>query len=86
MMGIDENQEFKEKEIIPVERHGVKVISMAFFVEEMHQYMAWTYVRENVNQFLCRSEMGERLLTIRLTSRNRDVALDVHSMLQVVKR
>ena len=42
--------------------------------------MAWTYVRENVNQFLCRSEMGN-LITIRLTSRNRDVALDVHSML-----
>src|SRR5699024_2033883 len=34
MMGIDKKPEVDGKEIIPVERHGVKVISMAFFVEE----------------------------------------------------
>ena len=34
MMGIDERPGIDGKEIIPVERHGVKVISMAFFVEE----------------------------------------------------
>ncbi len=35
MMGIDEKPGIKGKEVIPVERHGVlKVISMAFFVEE----------------------------------------------------
>ena len=34
MMGIDEKPGVQGKEIIPVERHGVKVISMAFFVEE----------------------------------------------------
>ncbi|MEJ7321693.1 P-loop NTPase, partial [Staphylococcus epidermidis] len=34
MMGIDERPGVDGKEIIPVERHGVKVISMAFFVEE----------------------------------------------------
>ena len=33
MMGIDKKPEVDGKEIIPVERHGVKVISMAFFVE-----------------------------------------------------
>lgn len=31
MMGIDEKPGIKGKEVIPVERHGVKVISMAFF-------------------------------------------------------
>ena len=30
MMGIDERPGVDGKEIIPVERHGVKVISMAF--------------------------------------------------------
>ena len=37
MMGIDEKPGIEGKEVIPVERYGVKVISMAFFVEEMHQ-------------------------------------------------
>ncbi|QBG69481.1 P-loop NTPase, partial [Staphylococcus pseudintermedius] len=34
MMGIDEKPGIEGKTVIPVERHGVKVISMAFFVEE----------------------------------------------------
>lgn len=34
MMGIDEKPGIEGKEVIPVERYGVKVISMAFFVEE----------------------------------------------------
>ena len=34
MMGIDERPGIDGKEIIPVERHGVKVISMAFLLEE----------------------------------------------------
>ena len=36
MMGIDERPGVDGKEIIPVERHGVKVISMAFFVRKTH--------------------------------------------------
>ena len=36
MMGIDEKPGV-QKEIIPVERHGVKVISMAFSLKKMHQ-------------------------------------------------
>ena len=53
MMGIDEKPGVQGKEIIPVERHGVKVISMAFFVEENAPVMAWSYVRKNVDEFLC---------------------------------
>ncbi|RXY88759.1 chromosome partitioning protein ParA, partial [Salmonella sp. 3DZ2-4SM] len=34
MMGIQEKPEVEGEQIIPVEREGVKVISMAFFVEE----------------------------------------------------
>ena len=37
MMGIDEKPGVQGKEIIPVERHGVKVISMAFSLKKMHQ-------------------------------------------------
>ncbi len=37
MMGIDEKPGINGKEVIPVERHGVKVISMAFLWKKMHQ-------------------------------------------------
>ena len=37
MMGIDEKPGIKGKEVIPVERHGVKVISMAFLWKKMRQ-------------------------------------------------
>ena len=53
MMGIDEKPGVQGKEIIPVERHGVKVISMAFSLKKMHQLLAWSYVRKNVDEFLC---------------------------------
>ena len=37
MMGIDEKPGIEGKEVIPVERYGVKVISMAFLLKKMHQ-------------------------------------------------
>ncbi len=36
MMGITERPELDGETIIPVKRFGVEVISMAFFVEEIH--------------------------------------------------
>ena len=39
MMGIDERPGIDGKEIIPVERHGVKVISMAFLLKKMHRLL-----------------------------------------------
>ena len=47
------------KEIIPVERHGVKVISMAFFVEE-NAPVIWRgpMLGKNAYKFLYRGSMG----------------------------
>ena len=36
MMGIQEKPEVEGEQIIPVEREGVKVISMAFSLKKMH--------------------------------------------------
>ena len=36
MMGIDEKPGIEGKTVIPVERYGVKVISMAFSLKKMH--------------------------------------------------
>ena len=45
MMGIDEKPGIKRKEVIPVERHGVKVISMAFCGRKCASYMERANVR-----------------------------------------
>ena len=48
MMGIIERPKVRGNRIIPVERFGVKVISMAFFVEDNAPVIVWTDARENV--------------------------------------
>lgn len=82
MMGIDEKPGVQGKEIIPVERHGVKVISMAFFVEEMHQLLAWSMLGKMLTNFFVEVKWGELdYLLLDLPPGTGDVALDVHSML-----
>ena len=51
MMGIDEKPGVQGKEIIPVERHGVKVISMAFSLKKMHQLLAWSMLGKMLTNF-----------------------------------
>ena len=59
MMGIDEKPGVQGKEIIPVERHGVKVISMAFSLKKMHQLFGVSYVRKMLTNFFVEVKWGE---------------------------
>jgi len=53
MMGVDQRPTVIDKTILPVERYGVKIISMGFFVQENAPcYMARADARQNVAQFL----------------------------------
>ena len=72
MMGIEKRPIVRGDKIIPVERLGVKVISMGFFVEDnapvIWRYYAW----ENVKPLLHRSRMGRfRLFSTRFATRHR---------------
>lgn len=83
MMGIDEKPGVQGKEIIPVERHGVKVISMAFFVEE-NAPVIWRgpMLGKMLTNFFMEVQWGELdYLLLDLPPGTGDVALDVHSML-----
>ena len=83
MMGIDEKPGVQGKEIIPVERHGVKVISMAFFVEE-NAPVIWRgpMLGKMLTNFFMEVRWGELdYLLLDLPPGTGDVALDVHSML-----
>ena len=83
MMGIDEKPGVQGKEIIPVERHGVKVISMAFFVEE-NAPVIWRgpMLGKMLTNFFMEVRWGElNYLLLDLPPGTGDVALDVHSML-----
>ena len=50
MMGIEEQPKHVDNDIMPVERFGVKVISMGFFVQDNSAYcLAWSYAREDAS-------------------------------------
>ena len=83
MMGIDHKPGIEGKQIIPVERHGVKVISMAFFVEE-NAPVIWRgpMLGKMLNNFFTEVKWGELdYLILDLPPGTGDVALDVHTML-----
>ena len=82
MMGIDEKPGVQGKEIIPVERHGVKVISMAFSLKKMHQLFGGPMLGKMLTNFFVEVKWGELdYLLLDLPPGTGDVALDVHSML-----
>src|SRR5699024_11626727 len=60
MMGIQEKPEVEGEHIIPVEREGVKVISMAFFVEEKAPVI-WrgTMLGKMITSFFTEVKWGE---------------------------
>ena len=58
MMGIDEKPGVQGKDYSSRTSWSESYINGLFRRRECTSNMAWTYVRENVNQFLCRSEMG----------------------------
>ncbi|MDO7270105.1 Mrp/NBP35 family ATP-binding protein [Shouchella clausii] len=83
MMGIEERPKVINKRIHPVERFGVKVISMGFFVED-NAPVIWRgpMLGKMINQFFSECEWGELdYLILDLPPGTGDVALDLHSML-----
>ncbi|WP_332649206.1 P-loop NTPase [Lysinibacillus sp. 54212] len=83
MMGIQEMPVVKEDRIYPVERMGVKVISMGFFVEN-NAPIVWRgpMLGKVLDQFFRDVDWGELdYLLLDLPPGTGDVALDIHQML-----
>jgi len=83
MMGIEERPELVENRIIPVERHGVKVISMGFFVED-NAPIIWRgpMLGKMLRNFFSEVDWGELdYMVLDLPPGTGDVALDVHQMI-----
>ena len=83
MMGISKRPVVRGEKIIPVERFGVKVISMGFFVED-NAPVIWRgpILGKMLNSFFNEVEWGELdYLLLDLPPGTGDVALDVHTML-----
>ncbi|AST94085.1 MULTISPECIES: Mrp/NBP35 family ATP-binding protein [Sutcliffiella] len=87
MMGITKRPVIRGERIIPVERKGVSVISMGFFVED-NSPVIWRgpMLGKMLNNFFTEVEWGELdYLLLDLPPGTGDVALDVHSMLPSCK-
>lgn len=87
MMGITKRPAVRGEKIIPVERLGVKVISMGFFVED-NSPIIWRgpMLGKMLNSFFNEVEWGDLdYLLLDLPPGTGDVALDVHSMLPTCK-
>lgn len=87
MMGITKRPEVINERIIPVERFGVKIISMGFFVED-NAPIIWRgpMLGKMLTSFLEEVEWGDLdYLLLDLPPGTGDVALDVHTMLPTSK-
>ncbi|MEK3979676.1 P-loop NTPase [Psychrobacillus sp. FSL K6-2836] len=87
MMGVKDIPQIIEDRIIPVERKGVKVISMGFFVEN-NTPVVWRgpMLGKVLDQFFKDVEWGELdFLLLDLPPGTGDVALDIHQMLPASK-
>ncbi|MFB5089039.1 P-loop NTPase [Psychrobacillus sp. PGGUH221] len=87
MMGVKDMPQIKEDHIIPVDRKGVKVISMGFFVED-NTPVVWRgpMLGKVLDQFFKDVEWGELdYLLLDLPPGTGDVALDIHQMLPTSK-
>lgn len=87
MMGITKRPVVRGEKIIPVERFGVKVISMGFFVED-NAPIIWRgpMLGKMLNNFFNEVEWGDiDFLLLDLPPGTGDVALDVHTMLPSCK-
>ncbi|KAB8127680.1 P-loop NTPase [Gracilibacillus oryzae] len=83
MMGVEERPKLKGNKIVPVERFGVKIISMGFFVED-NSPVIWRGPRlgKMLASFFKEVEWGELdYLLLDLPPGTGDVALDVHNMI-----
>lgn len=83
MMGIEESPNIEEGTIIPVERFGVKVMSMGFFIRDNNPVI-WRgpMLGKMLRQFFNDVDWGELdYLLLDLPPGTGDVALDVHQMI-----
>lgn len=83
MMGIEDRPELVEERIRPVERFGVKVISMGFFVQD-NAPVIWRgpMLGKMLRNFFDEVEWGELdYMVLDLPPGTGDVALDVHQMI-----
>jgi ATP-binding protein involved in chromosome partitioning len=83
MMGIETRPEMVENKIIPIERFGVKVISMGFFVED-NSPIIWRgpMLGKMLRNFFAEVTWGELdYVLLDLPPGTGDVALDVHQMI-----
>ena len=83
MMGIEELPVVRGEKIIPVERFGVKVISMGFFVED-NSPIIWRgpMLGKMLNNFFREVEWGDLdYLLLDLPPGTGDIAMDVHELL-----
>ena len=87
MMGVTELPVVRGNRIIPVERLGVKVISMGFFVED-NAPVVWRgpMLGKALDQFFRDVEWGDLdYLFLDLPPGTGDVALDIHQMIPTTK-
>ncbi|WP_174615438.1 Mrp/NBP35 family ATP-binding protein [Virgibacillus ihumii] len=87
MMGVEERPAVRGEKIIPVERFGVKVISMGFFVED-NSPIIWRgpMLGKMLNSFFKEVEWGDLdYLLLDLPPGTGDIAMDVHEMLPTCK-
>ncbi|RCW63529.1 Mrp/NBP35 family ATP-binding protein [Saliterribacillus persicus] len=83
MMGVEERPKLNGNKIVPVERFGVKIISMGFFVED-NSPVIWRGPRlgKMLTSFFKEVEWGELdYLLLDLPPGTGDIALDVHNMI-----
>lgn len=87
MMGITNRPTVENDKIIPVERFGVKVISMGFFVED-NSAIAWRgpMLGKMLNSFFKEVDWGELdFLLLDLPPGTGDVAMDIHDLIPTCK-
>jgi len=87
MMGVEERPIVRGQKIIPVERFGVKVISMGFFVED-NSPIIWRgpMLGKMINSFFSEVEWGDLdYLLLDLPPGTGDIAMDVHELLPTCK-
>ncbi|MBD2844688.1 Mrp/NBP35 family ATP-binding protein [Paenibacillus sp. IB182496] len=83
MMGIEERPDIVDERVIPIERFGVKVISMGFFVED-NSPVVWRgpMLGKMLRNFFAEIEWGELdYMLLDLPPGTGDVALDIHQMI-----
>lgn len=87
MMGLERRPEMVNEKIVPPTRHGVKVMSMAFFSED-NSPVLWRgpMLGKMLNSFFTEVDWGELdYLLLDLPPGTGDVALDVHRLLPRTK-